>query len=136
MKFLIITLSFLILTLSASAGVYPSKYELIYQKSFLELSGNYFTRAIRIIPSQHEYKLGNETSISAFRNIYAALQTKNFDWFSNNTLGNGSQIKNKFTYYTRLMHRDNFMLNGFLVFKKYDILFLQTRKSKIKFLFV
>lgn len=133
---IIITICLILASFNANAGLYPSNFEISYQDTFLELEGNYFNLPIVVMPDKNQYQLNNSNPVDAFRNIVTAYLTGNNQWLKANYIGELEDLKKNTAKYKKILKKQELYLHGFVIFKNYAVLFIETRRTSKKMLLI
>ncbi|MCP4355050.1 MAG: hypothetical protein GY793_05345 [Proteobacteria bacterium] len=133
--FIIISIIF-VLNANANSSTLPAKFELSYNRSFLELEGDYFKNPVSIGPVDDLFQISNKSPVGAFRNIYSAYLLNDIEWLKNHYIGNVTELKSSVAQYRKITRKQRISLNGYAIFKNYAIMFLQTGKTDKKLIMI
>ena len=137
MKYLfIIVVVASIFIFNTNAKAVSSKFELSYKDSFLELDGEYLKIPVNVRPVDDLYQVSNKTPVGAFRNIYSAYILNDLEWLKQHYVGNINKLILNIKQYRKIIKKQRLSLNGYVIFKNYAIIFLQTERTDEKLIMV
>lgn len=133
---IILTICIFLTANNANALFYPSNFEISYKDTFLELQGNYFGIPLTVMTDKNLYQLTKRKPIEFFRIAVTAYMLKDKSWLYENYTGSKKDLNKNIKKFSNILKKQSIYLHGFAIFKNYAILFIETKRSERKMLYV